>query len=91
MVGHLGVSPALLLDPFARGEPIVAEVPAALVRPWTATEIAMRMLNNLTAAYQRRGTCAALSGAGLRLALPADEPLRNSLQAQLRALRAQLN
>jgi hypothetical protein len=52
----------------------------------------MRMLNNLTAAYQRRGDLGgAICAAGLRLALPADGPLRDTLQAQLRALRAQLN
>jgi regulator of sirC expression with transglutaminase-like and TPR domain len=92
VVGHFGADPPLLLDPFARGEVIIAPVQRDLIRPWRAHEIAMRMLNNLTAAYQRRGDLrGAIRAAGLRLALPADEPLRNSLQAQLRALRAQLN
>jgi hypothetical protein len=52
---------------------ITPEVPAALVRPWTPHETAMRLLNNLIPAFRRRGDLAgALRAAELRLALPAD-------------------
>ena len=92
VVGHFGADPPLLLDPFARGHVIDAPVERGAIRPWRAHEIAMRMLNNLIAAYQRRGDLgAAIHAASLRLALPADGPLGGTLQSQLRALRAQLN
>jgi regulator of sirC expression with transglutaminase-like and TPR domain len=92
VVGHFGPDPPLLLDPFARGQIVHTHVERDLIRPWPAHQIAMRMLNNLTAAYQRRGDLgSAIRAAGLRLALPADGPLRDALQAQLRALTAQLN
>ena len=47
-------------------------------RPWHAHEIAMRMLNNLVAAYKRRGDLgAAIHAATLRLELPTrDRPPR---------------
>ena len=92
VVGHFGATPPLLLDPFAGGRPVEGDVAPARVRPWRAPEIAMRMLNNLVAAYQRRGDLGrAIHAAGMRLALPAEAPLRAVLQFELRALRAQLN
>jgi hypothetical protein len=52
----------------------------------------MRMLNNLVAAYGRRGNIgAAIHAAGLRLALPAGAPQRAVLEAELRAFQARLN
>jgi len=52
----------------------------------------MRMLNNLVASYQRRGDLGgAIRAAGMRLALPAQETLRDGLRAELRAMQAQLN
>jgi regulator of sirC expression with transglutaminase-like and TPR domain len=92
VVGHFGGSEPLLLNPFGGGVRITPEVPAALVRPWTPHETAMRMLNNLVPAFQRRGDLArALRAAELRLALPADARDRERLRAELATLRANLN
>ena len=92
VVGHFGADPPLLLDPFAAGRPVDADVPRDLVRPWRAHEIAMRMLNNLLAAYSRRGDLgAAIRAARMRLMLPAEDSLRAAVQAELRALQARLN
>jgi len=92
VVGHFGATPPLLLDPFAGGVAVASEFGPDLLRPWRAPEIAMRMLNNLMSAYQRRGDVgAALRAAGMRLALPADPSMRDSLRAQLRSLQARLN
>ncbi|MDQ3768852.1 MAG: hypothetical protein M3370_05145 [Actinomycetota bacterium] len=92
VVGHFGVAPPLLLDPFAGGGVVQGDVTREGLRPWSAHEIALRMLNNLVAAYQRRADlCAAIRGAELRLALPLQAPLRPNLEAELLALRARLN
>jgi regulator of sirC expression with transglutaminase-like and TPR domain len=90
VVGHFGADPPLLLDPFAGGGRIDARSPQ--IRPWRTHEIAMRMLNNLVAAYQRRGHLgSAILAATMRLALPAEQPERDVVQAELRALQARLN
>jgi hypothetical protein len=92
VAGHLGVQPPLLVDPFAGGAPIETEQPAGLVRAWTAHEIALRMLNNLVASYRRRGDIgAAITAATMRLELPLDEALEDTLRQELRAMRARLN
>ena len=94
VVGHFGADPPLLLDPFAGGVTVNAAGAAeALVRPWGTHEIAMRMLNNLVAAYDRRGDLTgALRAATMRLELPIDEPrLQETLKAELRAIQARLN
>jgi regulator of sirC expression with transglutaminase-like and TPR domain len=92
VVGHFGADPPLLLDPFAGGRPVSAEVPRGVVRPWGAGEIAMRMLNNLVSSYRRRSELgAAIRAAEMRLALPAQQPLRGTLQTELRSLQARLN
>jgi len=92
VTGHFGASPPLLLDPFAGGNLIDPDVSPALVRPWTAHETAMRMLNNLVGSYARRGHLgAAIHAARLRLALPAEPALRDDLRAELRTLQAKLN
>jgi regulator of sirC expression with transglutaminase-like and TPR domain len=89
VVGHFGVDPPLLLDPFATGSAIKA--PGA-VRAWTAHEIAMRMLNNLVSSYSRRGDLThSIRAAELRLLLPAPEALRDTVAAELRTLQARLN
>ena len=51
VVGFFGPPEPLLLD---RGVRMTADVPAALVRPWTPYETAMRMLNNR---WERSGGC----------------------------------
>ncbi len=90
--GHFGAEPPLLLDPFAGGEAVEADVLRLGVRPWRPHEIAMRMLNNLVAAYQRRGdVSAAMRAAGMRLALPSESESRPILEAELRAMQARLN
>lgn len=93
VVGHFGPAPQpLLLDPFAGGRPVGGEVEAALVRPWGAQEIALRMLNNLVGSYQRRGNVGhAITAAAMRLQLPVDDHLRRTLDIELRAMRARLN
>lgn len=93
VVGHFGTDPPALLDPFGGGATITTDAAPELVRPWVAREIAMRMLNNLVATYQRRGDLGrALHAAAMRMALPIAEPqLRDLLEAELRALQARLN
>jgi transglutaminase superfamily protein len=93
VVAHFGARPPLLLDPFARGVLIEGDVAdPGLVRPWTPHETALRMLNNLVGSYRRRGDVgAAIKVAGMRLALPADPVLRDSLRAELVAMQASLN
>jgi regulator of sirC expression with transglutaminase-like and TPR domain len=92
VVAHFGCDPPLLLDPFDGGRKLEPAATPELVRPWTAHETALRMLNNLVGAYLRRGDLgAAIRAAAMRLELPAEEPLRASLEAELRALRARLN
>jgi regulator of sirC expression with transglutaminase-like and TPR domain len=92
VVGHFGVRPPLLLDPFAGGARLEPDAEDPLVRPWGAAEIAMRMLTNLVVAYGRRGDlAAAIRAAELRLALPAEPELRATLEAEARALRSRLN
>jgi regulator of sirC expression with transglutaminase-like and TPR domain len=89
VVGHFGAEPPVLLDPFSGGRAIK---PAGPARAWGAHEIAMRMLNNLVASYQRRGDIAsAIRAANMRLALPAGGSHRTLLEAELRALQARLN
>lgn len=92
VVGHFGADPPVLLDPFAGGGRVEPGDAAGLVRPWQAHEVAMRMLNNLVMAYQRRGDVgAAIRAAELRLALPAAPSHRDVLRAELRAAQARLN
>jgi regulator of sirC expression with transglutaminase-like and TPR domain len=93
VVGHFSADPPVLLDPFAGGAPVTSVGAAeALLRPWRPQEIAMRMLNNLVAAYDRRGDLTrALRAATMRLALPADPRLQDTLQVELRAIQARLN
>jgi regulator of sirC expression with transglutaminase-like and TPR domain len=92
VVGHFATDPPVLLDPFAGGARVKTDAPPDLVRPWRADEIAMRMLNNLVAAYDRRGDIgAAIHAARLRLALPARASQRDVLQTELHAIQARLN
>jgi regulator of sirC expression with transglutaminase-like and TPR domain len=92
VVGHFGATPAVLLDPFAGGGPVEGDPPPALVRPWRAHEIALRMLNNLVGSFQRRGDVgSAIRAATMRLALPAEEALQDALRTELRAMQARLN
>lgn len=92
VVGHFGTDPPVLLDPFARGVRVKTDAVRDIVRPWRADETAMRMLNNLMAAYDRRGNIGpAIHAARLRLALPAKASQRDLLQAELQALQARLN
>lgn len=92
VAGHFGAVPPLLIDPFAGGAPVDADAGLPQVRPWDARQIALRMLNNLTASYRRRGDLgAALRAAEMREPLPAAARLREALEIELRAMRAQLN
>jgi regulator of sirC expression with transglutaminase-like and TPR domain len=92
VVGHFGADPPVLLDPFAGGARLTAEVDPHYLRPWSPAEVALRMLNNLVGSYRRRGHLgAAITAARLRLALPADATLRDQHDAELRRLRARLN
>jgi regulator of sirC expression with transglutaminase-like and TPR domain len=92
VVGHFGCDPPVLLDPFSGGARIDARASGGSIRPWHPHEIAARMLNNLVASYQRRGDLTlAIRAAQMRLALPVEGPLRDTMNAELRALQARLN
>ena len=92
VVGHFGTDPPLVLDPFARGIVIEPDVPPHLLRAWGVHETALRMLNNLVAAYSARGLLAnAIQAAKLRLALPLDDDLRDHPTLESRSLEARLN
>ncbi|CAA9481042.1 MAG: Protein sirB1 [uncultured Solirubrobacteraceae bacterium] len=92
VVGHFGAEPPFLIDPFNGGRPVGDDVPRARLRPWTAPEIALRMLNNLVPAFERRGDLgAAIRAASMRLELPSAPALRETLELELRTLRARLN
>jgi len=92
IVGHFGTDPPVLLDPFAGGGRVQTDAAPELVRPWRAHEVAMRILNNLVLAYDRRGDVgAAIQAARSRLALPAEASHRDMLHAHLRAIQARLN
>lgn len=92
VVGHVGASPPILLDPFGGGRVVTDEVKAALVRPWGVHETGLRILTNLVGSYRVRGDVArAIRAAELRLALPVGEAGRESLTTELRGLRALLN
>ena len=83
----------MLLDPFTGGATVTTDAAQELIRPWDAREIAMRMLNNLVAAYQRRGDLAGTPRtATVRIALAVAEPqFHGVLRAELRPLQARLN
>jgi regulator of sirC expression with transglutaminase-like and TPR domain len=91
--GHVGAPDPLLVDPFDGGRKIVLPgAPSALLRPWTAHETAMRILNNLVPAYERRGDLMrAIHAAELRLLLPADDDVAEIHEREALALRARLN
>ena len=92
VVAHFGSSPPLVLDPFGGGARVEVRAPSALVRPWTPHETALRMLNNLVAAYVRRSMLGdAIVAARLRLALPVPDDERARLEEELVALQARLN
>jgi len=91
VVAHFGTDPPVLLDPFNGGRLLAAQRGAA-VTAWTPHETAMRMLNNLVLAYERRADLAhGLRAAELRLALPSPPDRREALEAELRSMRARLN
>ena len=92
VVGHFGATPPILLDPFAGGGRVDARVEPAALRPWSAHETALRMLNNLVGSYERRGDIGrAIRAAELRLLLPASAGLRDELELGLKSIRARLN
>jgi regulator of sirC expression with transglutaminase-like and TPR domain len=92
VVAHFGAAEPLVFDPFHGGVEITGDAPPELVRPWSPQETALRMLNNLVPAYQKRGDLTrALRAAELRLALPAGPVEHDRLRGELTALRARLN
>jgi len=91
VVGRFDPGPPVLLDPFGRGRPVDPEDPED-VRPWSAHETALRMLNNLVGSYARRSDLGrAIRAAEMRLQLAVPGAPREALGAELRALRARLN
>lgn len=82
-----------LIDPFLAGARIaVPDLPEALLRPWGPHDTALRMLNNLVAAFSRRGAIGdAIRAADLRLMLPVDPAELDRYGVEARALRARLN
>jgi len=95
VVGQFPADGALpvLLDPFAGGVRLEAATAAGDdVRAWGAHETALRMLNNLAGSYTRRNDLGrAIRAAELRLELPLERGLAETLAAELRGLRARLN
>jgi hypothetical protein len=92
VVAHFGASPPLVLDPFGGGARVVVQAPARIVRPWSPHETALRMLNNLIAAYTKRARLGdAIVAARLRLALPLPDAERVRDEEELIALEARLN
>jgi chorismate mutase len=92
VVGHFGAPRPLLLDPFGSGVRIEVDAPERLLRPWSAHETALRMLNNLVPAYARRAQLGeAIVAARMRLALPVPDAERERLEHELRTLEARLN
>ena len=92
VVAHFGTSPPLVLDPFGGGSRVVVRAPSRLVRPWSPHETALRMLNNLIAAYTKRARLGdAIVASRLRLALPVPDDERVRLEEELVALEARLN
>ena len=91
VVGHLGATPPIVLDPFA-GRVVGAALEERPTPPARPAEIGLRMLTNLVGSFERRGDLgAAIRAADLRLALPGPAPLRAALRLELRTLRARLN
>jgi regulator of sirC expression with transglutaminase-like and TPR domain len=93
VVAHFGASPPLVLDPFGGGVRVeVTQAADRYVRPWHPHETALRMLNNLVAAYLKRVRLGdAIVAARLRLALPVPDAERVRLELELGALEARLN
>lgn len=92
VVGHFGADPPLLLDPFGGGQLVREEFAAPLVRPWSAHETVLRMLNNLVRSWLERGDLTrALRAAELRLAVPVDSETRAQYASERGALLARLN
>lgn len=92
VVGHFGVDPPALIDPFNGGVRLEPPISQGLIRRWRPWEIAWRILNNLVASYERRGDLtSAIRAAQMRLTLPAEGSPRDTMHAELRALRARLN
>ncbi|WP_354699452.1 transglutaminase-like domain-containing protein [Paraconexibacter sp. AEG42_29] len=91
VVGHFAADPPVLLDPFGGGGRL-GPIGGPDVRPWTPTEVAMRMLNNLVGAYRmRRDLPRAIQCAELRLHLPSGGDMRKTLAAELRSMQARMN
>jgi regulator of sirC expression with transglutaminase-like and TPR domain len=91
VVGHFRADPPMLLDPFSGGAMVDGDLPAELVRPWTAHETVVRMLNNLVHSYSERGDLTrALHAAELRLPLTRGAT-REEYAAELTRLEARLN
>ena len=91
VVGDLSTAEPVLIDPFDGGTAVVADSPR-LVRAWGAHETALRILNNLVAAYGRRADLTReIQAAELRLALPLEHARMQALRLELGALRARLN
>ena len=92
VVGHFGADPPLLLDPFNRGGVVRDEFPAPLVRPWSAQETVLRMLNNLVRSWLERGDLTrALRAADLRLAVPTGDETHAQYTNERASLLARLN
>jgi regulator of sirC expression with transglutaminase-like and TPR domain len=92
VVGHFGVVPPLLLDPYNGGAIVRADQPGGRPRPWSAHDIALRMLNNLVRSYSERGDLGrALRACDMRLELPAVEALHEQHRVERASLLARLN
>ncbi len=92
VVGHFGIEPPLLADPFARGRAITTTVPERLLQPASVTATVLRMCNNLVRSYaERADVMNAIHAARLRLVLPLEDALREHLTTELRVLQAHVS
>jgi len=91
VVRDLAMTPPVLIDPFAGGRRMVVE-PSTDIRPWSAHQTALRMLNNLIGSYARRSDLTQqIRAAELRLALPSTPARTRALRLEWLSMQARLN
>jgi regulator of sirC expression with transglutaminase-like and TPR domain len=91
VVRDLGTTPPVLIDPFAGGTRLQVE-PSTDIRPWSAHQTVLRMLNNLIGSYARRNDLAKqIHAAELRLALPSTPAQTRALRQEWLSMQARLN
>ena len=91
VVRDLAMVPPVLIDPFAGGIRLQVE-PSTNVRPWSAHETALRMLNNLVNSYTRRSDITHMIRASqMRVALASTPAQASALRLEWMSMQARLN